>query len=73
MRTGLMHIHHNKPGVLAKISSVLANNHINVVGQYLKTTEVIGYVIIDIDKAYDDVIIKELKSIENTIRFRVLY
>ena len=69
----LMHIHHNKPGVLAQISQVLAKNHINVVGQYLKTTEVIGYVIIDIDKAYDDVIIKELKSIENTIRFRVLY
>ena len=69
----LMHIHHNKPGVLANISQVLAKHHINVVGQYLKTTETIGYVIIDIDKAYDDAVIKELKSIENTIRFRVLY
>ena len=69
----LMHIHHNKPGVLAQISNVLAKHHINVVGQYLKTTEVIGYVIIDINKAYDDTVISDLKSIEDTIRFRVLY
>ena len=69
----LMHIHHNVPGILAKISHVLAEHNINVVGQYLKTNETIGYVIIDIDKAYDDAVIKALKSIENTIRFRVLY
>lgn len=69
----LMHIHHNVPGVLAQISKILAQNNINVVGQYLKTNETIGYVIIDIDKAYDNAVVKELKSIENTIRFRVLY
>ena len=68
-----MHIHLNKPGILAKISQILAEHDINVVGQYLKTNETIGYVIIDIDKAYDDSVIKALKSIENTIRFRVLY
>lgn len=69
----LMHIHHNKPGVLAQITNVLAQHQINVVGQHLKTSEVIGYVIIDIDKAYDEAVIRDLKSIENTIRFRVLY
>lgn len=69
----LMHIHLNVPGVLAKISNVLAEHDINVVGQYLKTNETIGYVIIDIDKAYDDSVIQALKSIDNTIRFRVLY
>jgi D-3-phosphoglycerate dehydrogenase len=69
----LMHIHLNVPGVLAKISKVLAEHNINVVGQYLKTNEIIGYVIIDIDKAYDDSVIKALKNIDNTIRFRVLY
>lgn len=69
----LMHIHMNVPGVLAKISKILAEHNINVVGQYLKTNETIGYVIIDIDKAYDDIVIQDLKRIENTIRFRVLY
>lgn len=69
----LMHIHHNVPGVLAKISNVLAQHDINVVSQHLKTTEIIGYVIIDINKAYDNAVVKDLKSIDNTIRFRVLY
>lgn len=69
----LMHIHLNVPGILAKISKILAEHDINVVGQYLKTNETIGYVIIDIDKAYDDSVIKALRSIDNTIRFRVLY
>ena len=69
----LMHIHHNRPGVLAQITNILAQHQINVVGQHLKTSEVIGYVIIDIDKAYNEEVIRDLKRIENTIRFRVLY
>ena len=41
--------------------------------EYLKTNEDIGYVITDIDKKYDKDVIKELKGIDETIRFRVLY
>jgi D-3-phosphoglycerate dehydrogenase len=33
----------------------------------------LGYVIIDVDKAYDKNILKVLKKIPNTIRFRILY
>jgi len=69
----LLHIHQNMPGILAKINQILAAHSINIVGQYLKTNERIGYVITDIDKAYDKEMIKELKSIEHTIKFRVLY
>ncbi|MCZ6898694.1 MAG: NAD(P)-dependent oxidoreductase, partial [Bacteroidetes bacterium] len=69
----LIHIHHNVPGILAKINNVLADHQINIAGQYLKTNEIIGYVITDIDKAYDKQLIKALKAIEHTIRFRVLY
>ena len=69
----LIHIHHNVPGILAKINNVLADHEINIVGQYLKTNESIGYVITDIDKAYDKQVIKSLKAIEHTIRFRILY
>ncbi|GAB3651130.1 hypothetical protein GCM10028791_19440 [Echinicola sediminis] len=69
----LMHIHHNEPGVLAKINQVLASYKINIVGQYLKTNEKIGYVITDIDKAYSADVIDALKKIEGTIRFRILY
>lgn len=69
----LIHIHHNVPGILAKINNILATHNINIVGQYLKTNETIGYVITDIDKAYDKAVIKELKDIKDTIRFRILY
>ena len=69
----LIHIHANMPGVLAKINQVLADHEINIVGQYLKTNERIGYVITDIDKEYDKQLIKELRGIEHTIKFRVLY
>ncbi len=69
----LIHIHHNVPGILARINEVLANHNINIVGQYLKTNETIGYVITDINKAYDKGLIKDLKEIKDTIRFRILY
>jgi len=69
----LMHIHHNVPGVLANINSILANNQVNILGQYLKTNEQIGYVITDIDKVYDRKVIEELKCVAATIKFRILY
>jgi D-3-phosphoglycerate dehydrogenase len=69
----LIHIHNNVPGILAKINHVLAENGINIVGQYLKTNEHIGYVITDINKEYDKEVIAKLRAIEDTIKFRVLY
>ncbi|HTJ52429.1 MAG TPA: phosphoglycerate dehydrogenase [Cyclobacteriaceae bacterium] len=69
----LIHIHHNVPGILAKINQILADNGINIVGQYLKTNETIGYVITDINKEYDKDVITQLREIEQTIKFRVLY
>ena len=69
----LIHIHENVPGVLANINNVLAKNHVNILGQYLKTNEQVGYVITDINKAYDKEVINELRSISNTIKFRMLY
>ena len=69
----LIHIHHNVPGILAKINNVLAGHNINVVGQFLKTNEKIGYMILAVDKEYDRQVIKEFREIEHTIRFRVLY
>ncbi len=68
-----IHIHHNEPGILAKINQTLAENNLNIVGQYLKTNEKIGYVITDINKDYEQEVITRLKDIKGTIRFRVLY
>ncbi len=69
----LIHIHANVPGMMAQINNVLAQNGINIVGQYLKTNEEIGYVITDIEKNYDEKVIDAMKKIPNTIKFRILY
>ncbi|MEP1094629.1 MAG: phosphoglycerate dehydrogenase [Cyclobacteriaceae bacterium] len=68
-----IHIHENHPGILAEINNILASHNINIVGEYLKTNEKIGYVITDIDKNYEEEVINDLKLINGTIRFRVLY
>jgi D-3-phosphoglycerate dehydrogenase / 2-oxoglutarate reductase len=69
----LLHIHQNVPGILAKINNIFAKYNVNIQGQYLKTTNEIGYVITDISKEYADEIVEELKGIDNTIKFRLLY
>jgi D-3-phosphoglycerate dehydrogenase len=69
----LIHIHRNVPGMLAKINTVLSEHNINILGQYLKTNEKIGYVITDIAHPYNEDVIAEMKQIEHTIKFRMLY
>ena len=69
----LLHIHHNVPNVLAKIDNILANHNINILSQYLKTNEHIGYVITDVDQEYNDELLDEMRQIDPTIWFRVLY
>ena len=58
---------------MAHINNVLADHNINILGQYLKTNDSIGYVITDIDKEYSEEVINDLKAIDQTIRFRILY
>lgn len=69
----LLHLHKNMPGILAKINLILSEAGANVLGQYLKTNEEVGYVITDIDRKYKSAVEGELKGIEGTISLRVLY
>jgi D-3-phosphoglycerate dehydrogenase len=68
-----LHIHRNVPGIMAKINDVLAIYEMNISGQYLSTDSDVGYVITDLDRDYNKEVIKALKKVENTIKFRVLY
>ena len=68
-----IHIHLNETGVLAEMNQTFAKHKLNIVGQYLKTNELIGYVITDIDASYPEEVVSDLKKIPGTIRFRVLY
>jgi D-3-phosphoglycerate dehydrogenase / 2-oxoglutarate reductase len=69
----LIHIHENIPGMLAQLNHVFAAHKANILGQYLKTTETIGYAITDIGSAYREKILSDLREIPHTIKFRVLY
>ena len=69
----LLHVHKNVPGVMSAINSVFSENNINILGQYLQTNESVGYVVVDIDAEYSDVALQQLKSIEGTMRCRVLF
>jgi D-3-phosphoglycerate dehydrogenase / 2-oxoglutarate reductase len=69
----MLHIHHNVPGVLSSINGVLSKMNVNILGQYLKTNEKIGYVVLDIDKKSSTKVIGELKKVKHTIRTRSLY
>lgn len=69
----ILHIHKNTSGMLAKINQIIASHSVNITGQYLKTNEEIGYVIIDVENNYSDAFIEEIKTLEHTIKCRLLY
>ena len=69
----ILHIHKNVPGVLSDINSALSQNKINIVGQYLKTNDSIGYVVVDLDKQLSKRAAQLLKEVPNTIKVRLLY
>jgi len=69
----ILHIHNNVPGVLSAINTQLSNHNINIVGQYLKTNDDIGYVVLDVDKQLSKQALELLKDVKGTIKVRMLY
>ena len=69
----ILHIHRNVPGVLRQINRVFADAGVNIAGQHLQTRGTLGYVVLDVDPSGSLELIPELKSIDGTIRARILY
>lgn len=69
----ILHVHHNVPGVLSAINQVFAQHGLNIVGQYLRTDEKLGYVVMDIGAEAQDLPLAQLGEITGTIRCRVLF
>ena len=69
----ILHIHNNVPGVLSEINTLLSKNKINILAQYLKTNEEIGYVVLDVDKNLSKHALSLLKGVKETIKVRMLY
>jgi D-3-phosphoglycerate dehydrogenase / 2-oxoglutarate reductase len=69
----ILHIHKNVPGVLSEINTTLSENKINILGQYLKTNDDIGYVVLDVSKNISGNAMELLKKVKETIKVRLLY
>ncbi|MGY6773458.1 phosphoglycerate dehydrogenase [Gallibacterium sp. ZY190522] len=69
----LLHIHHNRPGILNKINQIFVDDGVNIAAQYLQTDETIGYVVIDVESENTESLQQKLKQIDGTIKARVLY
>ncbi|NDV12307.1 phosphoglycerate dehydrogenase [Crenobacter caeni] len=69
----LLHIHHNRPGVLAHVNEALARAGANIAAQHLQTDADIGYVVVETDSAASQDALAALSRVEGTLRCRVLY
>ncbi len=69
----ILHVHKNIPGVLSAINSELSLHNINILGQYLKTKDEIGYVVLDIDRKASREVADLLNKVKGTIKVRLLY
>lgn len=69
----ILHIHHNVPGVLSEINTQLSKHKINILGQYLKTNDTIGYVVLDVNKNLSKNALELLRQVKATIKVRMLY
>ena len=69
----ILHIHNNVPGVLSEINTRLSENKINILSQYLKTNDEIGYVVLDVDRKISSQAFQLLKEVKQTIKVRLLY
>lgn len=69
----ILHIHENRPGVLSKINAIFSENNINITGQYLRTTEKLGYMVMDVDAEEGELALEKVKEVEGTVKARVLF
>lgn len=69
-RVRLLHVHYNKPGVMAQINEKLSLRGVNVCSQYLSTRGALGYVAIDVDTEIPDQAMRELAEVPGTVSCR---
>ncbi|WP_024888933.1 phosphoglycerate dehydrogenase [Luteimonas huabeiensis] len=71
----LLHIHRNVPGVLSQANDIFRDRGINIDGQFLRTDNLVGYVVIDVAASEEQAaeLRGALAAIPGTLRTRVLY
>jgi D-3-phosphoglycerate dehydrogenase / 2-oxoglutarate reductase len=75
MGTRFIQVQRNVPGMLGRLNEVLARHAVNIAAQYYETHNDIGYVVLDADASAADSqrVLAEIRSLEGTIRARLLY
>ena len=63
----ILHIHENRPGMLSQINRIQADSNVNVLAQYLKTDEAIGYVVMDVDRNQGPELLARLRALPGTV------
>ena len=69
----LLHVHENRPGVLTKVNAIFSDNNINISAQYLRTTEKLGYMVMDVDSEDSELALEKMKEVEGTVKARILF
>ena len=69
----ILHVHHNRPGVLSNINQLFAKHNINILAQNMMTENEVGYLLLDVAEFDSKLALEHLNSVEGTIRLRVLY
>jgi len=69
----ILHFHRNVPGVLSKMHTLIAGLGANVSAEYLRTTDEIGYVVLDVDPTDGAKVLSALREVPETIRVRLLW
>jgi D-3-phosphoglycerate dehydrogenase len=69
----ILHFHRNVPGVLSKMHAAIAQIGANISAEYLRTSEEIGYVVLDVDPTDGEQVLNRLREIPETIRVRMLW
>eukprot|EP01116_Phalansterium_solitarium_P006065 TRINITY_DN18380_c0_g1_i1.p1 TRINITY_DN18380_c0_g1~~TRINITY_DN18380_c0_g1_i1.p1 ORF type:complete len:409 (+),score=162.53 TRINITY_DN18380_c0_g1_i1:129-1355(+) len=67
----ILNIHHNVPGVLKSINGILGE--INVSGQILRTSDSIGYLVVDVEKEASAEVQRSISELPSSIKTRILF
>jgi len=68
----ILHFHHNVPGVLGRMHTMLAQFGVNINAEYLQSDGDLSYVILDVDPVSPEAVKEGLAHIPETIRARTV-
>jgi D-3-phosphoglycerate dehydrogenase len=68
----ISNVHHNVPGVLREINSIVSKAGANIKAQYLSTDAQIGYLVMDLESAEAQSIAREISALKTSLKTRLI-